>query len=269
MSLVLWGDLHGVQSTIAAIGASDLSAIVVAANRPQDHAAIGRLAADFGIPMLVHPPKAEVDARAAFTTRLASLSPVLFLVNSYSMILPESWIAIPRHGALNVHGALLPQFRGANVLNWAIINGESETGVTVHQIDAGIDTGPIVAQRRISITDDDTALSVRSKLSVLGEELLSEIIPQALRAPVAVTPQDNSIARVWSKRTPQDGKIDWSWPTDQIYNLIRALVSPWPGAFYLDASGNRVVIDTIVPRARIEQLRREVLMSSPSTEQRS
>jgi UDP-4-amino-4-deoxy-L-arabinose formyltransferase/UDP-glucuronic acid dehydrogenase (UDP-4-keto-hexauronic acid decarboxylating) len=116
-------------------------------------------------------------------------------------------------------------------LHWAIINGEAETGATLHYIDAGIDTGPVIAEERFPIEPEDDAASVRDKLCTAGARLLRRWWPAIADGTAPRTPQDESRAKYYPLRTPEDGRIDWSAPASRIRNLVRALASPWPGAF--------------------------------------
>ena len=116
-------------------------------------------------------------------------------------------------------------------MQWAIINGEIETGVTLHYIDEGIDTGPVIAQARFPIEWKDYAMSIQQKLKVAGVRLITDYWPDIAAGTVTRLPQDNSKARYYRLRTTDDGRIDWSSSNVTIYNLVRSLVSPWPGAF--------------------------------------
>src|SRR5262249_59779668 len=125
----------------------------------------GAAAGGAGRPPCVQPPRSRVEP---FVEELRALAPDVLVIWSYSMILPESVIAVPRRGAVNVHGGLLPAYRGPHVLHWAIINGEAETGATLHYVDAGIDISPVIAAERFPIEPEDDAASVRAKLCTAG-----------------------------------------------------------------------------------------------------
>jgi len=212
---------------------SELDLSIVAAVAPSNRMGVDverfrARAGDFCLPLLVQPRRKVV---APFQDALASLDPDVFLVWSYSMILPPSLIAIPRTACLNVHGGLLPQYRGPHVLQWAIIHGEPETGVTLHHVDAGIDTGPVIATVRFPILDSDDAATVRDRLRDAGRRVLREWLPRVLDGETLGVPQDESLAVYHRARTAADGVIDWRQPAERIRNLVRALVRPWPGAF--------------------------------------
>ncbi len=223
------------------------AAVVVPGNR--DGADVDLVASNAkarGLPLLVQPRRAGL---APFLDAIRAIRPDVLLVWSYSMLLPDELIALAPRGAVNVHGGLLPEYRGGHVMNWAIVNGERETGVTLAYLDAGIDTGPVIAQRRFPIEAGDDAASVRDKLQATGQALLSEWWPAIESGTAPRTPQDESRARYHRMRTAEDGRIDWSASSDAIANLVRALVAPWPGAFLL-IGDTRVVVRQARPIAR-------------------
>lgn len=195
------------------------------------------------LPLLVQPPRSRI---APFLESLEPLSPDLLLVWSYSMLFPPALIALPRLGAVNLHGGLLPEYRGGHVMNWAIANGERETGVTLHYLDPGIDTGPTVAESRFPIEWNDTAATVHDKLRAAGESLLREWWPAIAAGTAPRHPQDPARGRHYRMRAAEDGRIDWSHSNDAIYNLVRALVSPWPGA-RTTIGGTTVVVRAALP----------------------
>src|SRR5499427_3439779 len=204
-------------------------ALVLPSNRVGHDVEIARAAArEAGLPTCVQPPRSRVEP---FVEELRALAPDVLVIWSYSMILPESVIAVPRRGAVNVHGGLLPAYRGPHVLQWAIINGEAETGATLHYVDAGIDTGPVIAEERFPIEPEDDAFVVRGKLREAGTRLLRTWWPAIADGTAPRAPQDESRAKYYPLRTPEDGRIDWTAPAATIHNLVRALAPPWPGAF--------------------------------------
>lgn len=146
--------------------------------------------------------------------------------------------------AINVHGSLLPKYRGRTPHVWSIINGETNTGVTAHIIDADCDTGDIVNQLLVPIEEDDTGATILKKYEVIYPELLSSIIKQFQSGELQKIKQDNSKATYYGKRTPDDGLIDWNWHKERIRNWVRALSDPYPGSFCL-LNGERVIIDEV------------------------
>jgi methionyl-tRNA formyltransferase len=211
-------------------------AMVGAAIRPDQHGALTKLSSEAGVPFLVQPRQDSPELRS-FASALECFAPDLFLVNSYSMILSPRLLSIPRNGAVNVHGALLPAYRGANPTEWALINGERETGVTLHLMDSGIDTGPIIAQGRVPIEFEDTWIDVRRRIRVATESLLQEIVPAIIAGGISAHRQ-NGEGRHWKRRKAEDGAFDWNAPALSIYNRIRALVAPHPGA--ISPAGERI-----------------------------
>jgi methionyl-tRNA formyltransferase len=194
-------------------------------------------------PLLVQPRRDEL---APFLEAVRRIEPDLLLVWSYSMILPPELLALAPLGAVNVHGGLLPEYRGGHVMNWAIINGERQTGVTLHYMDAGIDAGPVIADRRFPIEWNDDAASIRNKLKGAGQALLEKWWPAILAGTAPRVPQDESNARYYRMRTAEDGLVNWAQPSEAIYNLVRALVAPWPGAF-TSIDGTKLVLRRVEP----------------------
>ena len=180
-----------------------------------------------GIP--VHQPariKTNEEVRAAFET----IAPDACVVAAYGKILPEWLLGIPRLGCINVHASLLPKYRGAAPINWAIANGETVTGVTIMQMDAGMDTGPMLASRAIAIGDEETAPQLSSRLAQVGAEVLSETLPAVERRQIAPTPQDEREATYAPILKREDGLVDWRMSAREIANRMRAF-QPWPGTY--------------------------------------
>lgn len=252
-SVILFGDEIGLTLILPLIPQKSIKAIVIASNREHSKPLVEKIVSELNISLLIHPTKNSTDYHD-FIAKMKKQSIDLFLVNSYSMILHEDLLSIPRHGAINVHGSLLPKYRGANVLNWVLINGEIKTGVTIHYVDRGIDTGDIIAQKNVPIAIDDTAVTLREKLIVATGELLREALPAILSGTNSRISQNNSEATYVKRRNPEDGFIDWSWPAKRIYNLIRALVKPWPGVFYYNKEGKKIVIDYFLSLKDVEEL---------------
>jgi methionyl-tRNA formyltransferase len=165
-----------------------------------------------------------------FIDSIASLGPDLIAVAAFGQLLPAVLLELPPFGCLNVHTSLLPKFRGAAPIQWAILNDEPETGVTIMKMDAGMDTGPILAQRSTPILAEDSAKTLHDRLAQLGARLLVETIPAYVSGAVVPTSQPEQGASLARKIVKQDGLIDWELPARQIWNRVRGLV-PWPGAF--------------------------------------
>lgn len=237
-----------------------LVALVTGANRLDCLSGdLAGLVGKLGVPILVQPPSSAPEY-SDFESRFRALGPDLLVSFSHAMILHPGILTATRLMGMNLHNGHLPEYRGANVVNWAVVNGETHAGVTLHWMDQGLDTGAIIAAEQTPITREDTALTVRDRLVGLGWKLLDRHLPDALAGNAPGIQQDESRARVWPRRTPDDGRIDWSWPAVRIHDLIRALVSPWPGAWYLDGEGRRTVIDRWIPMEEVERLKAEFEM---------
>lgn len=167
----------------------------------------------------------------AFLSDLAACRPEAIVVVAYGKILPPAILNLPVLGCINVHASLLPKYRGAAPINWAIIRGELQTGVTIMHMNEGMDTGDILATRTVDILTDDDAESVARSLSVEGADCLMEVLERAEREKrLEGTPQDDSQASYAPMLKKEDGLIDWERPTEEIVCLVRG-ARPWPGAF--------------------------------------
>ena len=176
---------------------------------------------------VLQPTKARDDN---FIARLRELNPDLIVVAAYGQILPQVILDLPPHGCVNVHASLLPQYRGAAPIQWAIANGDSETGVTIMKIEASLDSGPILSQRRTPILPTDDSQILLDRLARLGAELLAETIPGYVAGKIQPRPQPAEGVVYATKIRKEDGKIDWHWPARKIFNRLRAF-TPWPGSF--------------------------------------
>lgn len=161
---------------------------------------------------------------------LAALRPDIIVVAAYGKILPKWLLDLPRYGAINVHASLLPKYRGAAPIHWAIINGEKHTGITIMQMEEQLDTGDILIQRAVDINPDETAGDLHDQLSVLGAELLCTALEAIEKGTVKPIKQDPALATFAPMIDRAIGKIDWRRRSDAIHNLIRG-VNPWPGAY--------------------------------------
>src|SRR5476649_2359339 len=165
-----------------------------------------------------------------FISELRELKPDLIVVVAYGQILPQSILDLPPFGCLNVHTSLLPKYRGASPIQSAILNGETETGVTIMKMDAGLDTGEIISQARTPILPEDNSQTLHDRLAQLGAELLVETIPDYVAGKLPPKPQPAEGASYAAKIKKEDGKIDWNEPAEKILKCLRAF-TPWPGAF--------------------------------------
>ncbi len=187
---------------------------------------VKQLALTAGLPIL-QPDRARNEA---FVEGLRALNPDLIAVAAYGQILPESILNLPPHGCLNVHTSLLPKYRGAAPIQWAILNDDAETGVTIMKMDVGLDTGDILTQDKTTITAEDTSQTLHDRLANMGAALLVKTIPDYVNGKITPRPQPMEGVSHVAKIKKQDGRIDWTRPARFIWNRVRGL-TPWPGTF--------------------------------------
>ncbi|MCP2067279.1 bifunctional UDP-4-amino-4-deoxy-L-arabinose formyltransferase/UDP-glucuronic acid oxidase ArnA [Pseudomonas laurylsulfatiphila] len=208
----------------------EIAAVFTHADDPKENAfygSVAQLCARHGI--AVHAP--EDANHPLWIERIAKLDPDYIFSFYYRNLLSEPLLATARKGAFNLHGSLLPRYRGRAPANWVLVNGETETGVTLHRMVKRADAGAIVAQQKVAIERSDTALSLHGKLRTAATDLLRDTLPALLQGKVSETPQDESKATVFGRRTPADGKLVWAKPAEELFNLVRAVTQPYPGAF--------------------------------------
>lgn len=187
---------------------------------------VKQFALEHDIPVYQPGPLRRPEALAL----LRDLAPDLIVVAAFGQILPSDVLALPLHGCLNVHASLLPRWRGASPINAAILAGDAETGVTIMLMDAGLDTGPALAQRATPIGSAETAGELSDRLALLGADLLVETVPRWLAGVITPEPQDESRATVTRLLQKSDGRLDWQRPAEELARQVRAH-TPWPGAF--------------------------------------
>lgn len=171
---------------------------------------------------------------------IRSLVPDLLVLADYGRLVPPAVLDLPRHGALNLHPSLLPRHRGATPIPAAILAGDPESGVTLMRMDEGLDTGPIVAQRRVPLTGDETAPELEARLSGLASELLIDALPAWIRGDLVARPQDASTATLTRPLRREDGALDPRYAASRLERGVRAY-QPWPGS-YLDTVEGRIVV---------------------------
>lgn len=182
---------------------------------------------------------------AAFAERLRNLEADVGVVVAYGRILPRTVLDAPRAGCVNVHASLLPRWRGAAPIQWSIVRGDTETGVTLMKMDEGMDTGPILANAKTSIDRHDDAASLSERLSKLGAELLRRELPRYLAGEITPQPQDDAEATLAPPLRREHGWIDWSRPATVVHDQIRGMY-PWPGA-HTALQGRRIKVHRAVP----------------------
>jgi methionyl-tRNA formyltransferase len=213
-------------------GKHDVLAVVTQPDKAQgrgQHVSVSpvkRMALQIGLPV-VQPKRVRSDS---FVQAARELAPDLIVVAAFGQIIPQSLLDLPPFGPINVHGSLLPAYRGAAPIQHAILNGESETGVTTMWMDASLDTGDMLLKRELAIEPDDTTGTLTPKLAEIGAELLIETIDRLAEADCPRTPQDNAQATYAPAISPVDGLLRWEETADRCRNRVRAL-SPKPGAF--------------------------------------
>ncbi len=181
---------------------------------------------------------------------IRSIEPDFIFSFYFRFMIPPEILEIPKMGALNLHGSLLPRYRGRAPVNWVLVNGESETGVSLHYMVAKPDAGNLVDQERVPIAFEDTARSLFAKLESAADRLLERTLPKLRLGTAPSIPLDLSKGSYFGGRKPEDGRIDWAWPSVRIYNLIRAVTHPYPGAF-TTARGRKLYIWWGMPETRL------------------
>lgn len=213
----------------------DIQAVFTHTDDPNEnhfYSSVARVSADMELP--VYAP--ENVNHPLWIERIRELKPDVIFSFYYRDMLSEELLALAPKGAFNLHGSLLPKYRGRAPINWALLNGEHETGVTLHKMVAKADAGEIVAQEKVAITDTDTALTLHAKVREAAEVLLDKTLPLIEAGNYQTTAQDESQASYFGRRTAEDGLIDWSRSATEVNCLIRAVTEPYPGAFtYLGA----------------------------------
>ncbi len=165
-----------------------------------------------------------------FIEELRTLAPDLIVVVAFGQILPKALLEIPRHGCINVHASLLPRYRGAAPINWCIINGETETGVTTMQMDVGLDTGDMLVKKSTPIDPDEDSSALHDRLAAIGADALAETLDLLHAGSLVPEKQDDALSCYAPMLKKENGLIDWGKGAQEIKNLVRG-VTPWPGAF--------------------------------------
>lgn len=230
-----------------------ISAIFTHADSAQENRffpSVARLAAERSIP--VYAPE-DVN-HPLWVERIRQSAPEMIFSFYYRQLLSESVLQCARLGAFNLHGSLLPQYRGCAPLNWVLLNGETQTGVTLHKMEKRADAGAIIAQHPVEISEQDDALALHHKLCDAAQIMLSQCLPAIQSGNYQQTPQNDQQASYFGRRTPQDGRLDWSLPARQLHNLVRGVTDPWPGAFAYAGTSKFIVwksaMRTDLPAAR-------------------
>jgi methionyl-tRNA formyltransferase len=210
---------------------AEVSAVVCQPDRPAGRGMkvrpppVKEVALELGLP--VHQPKKVRNA--AFREWVEGQQADVALVIAYGRILPQGVLDAPRRGCMNLHASILPRYRGAAPINWAIVRGETETGIALMQMDAGMDTGPVYRTRRTPIGADETAGELAARLADLAAVVVREDLPPAVAGEVEAMPQDHEAATMAPMLTKEDGRVNWSLPAQRVHDHVRGM-TPWPGA---------------------------------------
>ena len=229
----------------------DVALVITHQDNPKENIwfdSVAKLAALHGIPVIMpdNPNAPEVVAQ------IRALQPDFFFSFYYREMLKKELLGIPKRGALNMHGSLLPKYRGRVPVNWAIIRGETETGSTLHYMTEKPDNGDIVAQQAVPILPNDTALQVFQKVTVAAEIALNNVLPDLLAGRAPAVKQDLSLGAYFGGRKAEDGVINWSQSAREIHNLVRAVAPPYPGATTLLMGKPMRILQTLVSKCTAE-----------------
>lgn len=195
-------------------------------NENRWYGSLAEFARERDIPVIT----AEIRDAGEWVERVGREHPEFIFSFYYRRMLPQAILTLATHGALNMHGSLLPKFRGRAPINWAVLKGETETGATLHYMTEKPDAGAIVAQRAVPILPDDTALDVFRKVCGAAELLLFDALPRLVDGTIEVIEQNLAAGSYFGARRPEDGTIDWSQPAQRVHDLVRAVAPPFPGA---------------------------------------
>ncbi|MBM3846110.1 MAG: methionyl-tRNA formyltransferase [Verrucomicrobia bacterium] len=228
---------------LTASPAFELVGVVTQPDRPQGRklqlkpSPVKVTAIDAGLKVL-QPEKVRAEASLS---EIRELRPDVIVVAAYGQILPKALLDMPLHGCLNVHTSLLPKYRGAAPIQWAVLNGDPETGVTIMQMDPGLDTGPMLSQARTMIEASDDSQKLHDRLAGMGATLLMETLGQWIAGSIQPIPQNNDLATHARKIEKSDGLLDWKLSAVNLWNRVRGLV-PWPGAYCTHRAGDTAVL---------------------------
>jgi methionyl-tRNA formyltransferase len=218
----------------------DIALVVTHQDNPNENIwfeSVASIAKEYDIPVITPDDPNTPDVIA----QLRATAPDFLFSFYYRMMLKPEMLAIPSRGAYNMHGSLLPKYRGRVPVNWAIIHGETETGATLHRMVEKPDAGETVAQETVPILPDDTAGEVFNKVTLAAEIALNKVLPQLIAGTAPHRMPDLKSGSYFGGRKAEDGRIDWQQSAKQVHNLVRSVTTPYPGAFS-DLAGHRLVI---------------------------
>jgi methionyl-tRNA formyltransferase len=219
----------GVTALSALLDVADVTGVIAHPTDPEDgvrYASVYDFAVARGLPVI------RARGRDAVVPAfLAQAAADLLWITDYRYLLPSELLTSAPYGAVNLHPSLLPRYRGRAPLNWAILHGEREVGLTAHVVDAGMDSGDILTQHRLVLDDDEDVGHALERLMPLYDALPREIVRGLETQSLRRVPQDHALATTFPARTPADGRVQWAAPARHIHNLVRAVAAPYPGAF--------------------------------------
>lgn len=228
----------------------DVALVVTHEDNPSENIFFGSVAAvcaEHDIPAIT-PESANTPELLA---QLRTIAPDFIFSFYYRNMLPTALLETARQGAYNMHGSLLPRYRGRVPINWAVLHGETETGATLHEMTAKPDAGAIIGQTAVPILPDDTAYEVFRKVTVAAEQTLWQTLPALLAGTATRLPNDLSQGSYFGRRVAQDGLIDWRQDAQQVHNLVRAVAPPYPGAFTQVGDDKITLLKTRLPGATV------------------
>jgi UDP-4-amino-4-deoxy-L-arabinose formyltransferase/UDP-glucuronic acid dehydrogenase (UDP-4-keto-hexauronic acid decarboxylating) len=242
----------------------DVAAVFTHTDNPNENIwfeSVAQLAAQHHIPVFAP----EDINHPLWVDKISAMQPDILFSFYYRHLLKPAILEIPKHGALNLHGSLLPKYRGRVPVNWAIINGETETGVTLHYMTPRPDDGDIVAQHKVTISDSDNAKTLFDKCVDAAKVLLEEQLSLIKTSSAARIPQDHKQSTYYSGRCPEDGLIDWSQSATAIRNLVRGVTAPYPGAFSYRANRKLLIWQASVVTTKTKETPGTLLHCDPLT----
>ena len=211
-------------------GGVDVQLVITHTDDPNERiwfTSVAEVATKAGIPVITPESASEPDVQA----RIAAIAPDYLFSFYYRQMIPMSVLNLAKIAPLNMHGSLLPKYRGRVPINWAVLHGETETGATLHVMAEKPDAGDIVAQQAVAIGPDETAGEVFANVTTAAAQTLAGVLPRLLKGEVPRRPNNLAEGSYFGGRKPEDGRIDWEQTAAQVYNLIRAVAPPYPGAF--------------------------------------
>ena len=232
-------------------GGVDVQLVITHTDDPNERiwfTSVAELAAKAGIPVITPESASEPEVQA----RIAAIAPDYIFSFYYRQMIPMSVLNLAKIVPLNMHGSLLPKYRGRVPINWAVLHGETETGATLHVMAEKPDAGDIVAQQAVPIGPDETAGEVFAHVTAAAAQTLAGVLPQLLKGNVPRSTNNLSEGSYFGGRKPEDGRIHWDQTAQQVYNLIRAVAPPYPGAFTDVATANGTERITINAARRME-----------------